>query len=97
MANRIPLSGSIIKEKAKTLAEKIEFNNFKASNGWLNRFIKRNGLSFKKVCGESASVDTNISENYKENVLSKLLEEYDPDDIHNLDELWMIILPVSSG
>jgi hypothetical protein len=56
IASKIPLTGTMIQEKALSFAEKMELTDFKASNGWLNRFIKRTGLSFKKICGESASV-----------------------------------------
>ncbi|GFW69100.1 uncharacterized protein TNCV_2919981 [Trichonephila clavipes] len=54
----IPMGGSILKEKAKTFAKELGIE-FSASEGWLTNFKKTNGRVFKKMCGESSSVDIN--------------------------------------
>lgn len=59
------ISGSVLKEKAQRCADKLGHNGFWASNGWLSRFKKKNKVSFKKVRGESASVDDVIWEEWK--------------------------------
>ncbi|GFV91032.1 uncharacterized protein TNCV_1249141 [Trichonephila clavipes] len=54
----IPMGGSLLKEKAKAFAKELGIE-FSASEGWLTNFKKRNGTVFKKMCGESSSVDIN--------------------------------------
>lgn len=48
----------MIQEKARQWASKLNLADFKASNGWLESFMKRNLLMCKKLHGEAASVDT---------------------------------------
>lgn len=81
----INLSGPIITAKAKTFAETMKIVDFKASNGWLRNFKNRHGISFKKICGESKSVDTGICDDWKENLVD-LTAGYALDDIVNADE-----------
>lgn len=51
--------GSILKEKALQVSKLIE--NFNASNsGLLDKFRSCYSISFKVICGESKSVDTEI-------------------------------------
>jgi hypothetical protein len=45
----IPIGGTIEKEKAKSLAAKLNIDCFCASIGWLSRFKERHGLVFKKL------------------------------------------------
>ncbi|XP_055617640.1 tigger transposable element-derived protein 4-like [Toxorhynchites rutilus septentrionalis] len=82
----IPLSGVIIKEKANELAAKLEKKSFKASDGWFQKFVKRNGLSFKTASGESAAVDVGAAEQFKSDALPLLIADYSPQDIFNMDE-----------
>lgn len=58
---------------------------FKASNGWLEKFISRYNIRFKTLSGESASVDTEDVTMWKQN-LYMLIDDYNPDDIFNCDE-----------
>ncbi|GFT15624.1 uncharacterized protein TNCV_4985561 [Trichonephila clavipes] len=53
-----PMGGSLLKEKAKAFTTELGIE-FLASEGWLRNFKKRNGIVFKKVSGESSSVDIN--------------------------------------
>ena len=62
----IPLSGPVIKAKALKYATDLEIEDFKASEGWLDKFKARHNIKFKQISGESASVD--------------LQEPYRPDD-----------------
>lgn len=81
----IPVSGILIKEKAKSYAEMLEISDFTASDGWLSNFKKRHNLVFRKICGESASVDNGICDDWKVK-LQDLLCEYDPKNVFNADE-----------
>ena len=42
-SQHIPIDGTMIKEKALVFAEKFNLPNFKASDGWLNKWKKGNG------------------------------------------------------
>ncbi|KAL9706301.1 hypothetical protein quinque_009819 [Culex quinquefasciatus] len=84
--NNLPLSGIMIREKAKDFACQLGFTEFKGSAGWLSKFAKRQNLAFKKLCGESASVDTNMCDDFKQKTLPDLVRGYDPKDIYNADE-----------
>ena len=53
----IPISGPLLKEKALEAAQSLQLTDFKASNGWLEKFFHRHKISFKTVCGESAHVN----------------------------------------
>ena len=69
--------------------------DFKISNGWFEKLKNRDGLVFKKLCAESASVDfNNVSECRKEQ-FKHLLDKFDPKDVYNADEtgLYYKLLP----
>ncbi|GFU71750.1 transposable element Tc1 transposase [Trichonephila clavipes] len=80
----IPMGGSLLKEKAKAFAKELGIE-FSASEGWLTNFKKRNGIVFKKMCGESLSVDINVCSKWQ-NSLSDLIKECEPRNIFNSDE-----------
>lgn len=84
--NHVPISGPLIQEKALEFAEELGIEGFKGSTGWLKTFKSRNGIIEKIISGESASVSEVDCEFYQTNVLRKLLNEYDSNDVYNLDE-----------
>ncbi|KAG0434549.1 Tigger transposable element-derived protein 6, partial [Dictyocoela muelleri] len=53
----IPINGTILKTIGLKMALKMEYRDFKASNGWLDGFKKRHELSFKNISGEEKSAD----------------------------------------
>ena len=57
-ANGLPLSGSMLQEKALEVARQSNNQTFKASNGWLHAFIRRNNI----VLREWLSTTTNVTE-----------------------------------
>jgi hypothetical protein len=59
---------------------------FKASNGWLDGFKKRNNITFKTSVGEAGLVDSKIIQNYLNVVLPDLIKDYEPRNIFNADE-----------
>lgn len=71
----VNISGPIIVEKAKNFAAMMEIPDFQASTGWLSNFKNRYGISFKKICGESKSVDTAGCDDWK-NVISILAFQF---------------------
>ncbi|XP_049816530.1 tigger transposable element-derived protein 4-like [Schistocerca nitens] len=56
-AANIPINGTILKEKALQISLQLGMDNFKASNGWIDKFRQRHGGVYKSECGESKSVD----------------------------------------
>lgn len=84
-AAKIPVSGIMLKEKAKLYAEKMSISNFAASDGWLSKFKKRHNISFKKICGESADVSQECVNDWLKQ-LPVLIKDYELRDIFNFDE-----------
>ncbi|VVC40097.1 Zinc finger C2H2-type,Homeobox domain-like,HTH CenpB-type DNA-binding domain [Cinara cedri] len=44
------VSGPLLQEKARKVANEISLENFKVSNGWLQKFRERRNISFKNIC-----------------------------------------------
>jgi hypothetical protein len=93
-ASNIPIDGTILKEKAKIIAAKLNIDCFSAFSGWLSRFKHRHGLVFKKLAGESAEVSVKSTDAWLES-LPSLLEGYEPCDVYNTDEtgLFFNVIP----
>ena len=56
-AKYISVSGPLLQEKAREIAESLKVENFKALNGWLEKFKLRHNINFKTISGESKSMD----------------------------------------
>ena len=82
----IPISGPLLLEKAKLFATRFDETDFKASNGFMDRFKKRHGLCFKVVNGELAASDDVSSENFTKIILLTYFSCYSPKDVFNVDE-----------
>lgn len=81
----IPVGGFMLKEKAKSFAQTLRIEGFAASEGWLSNFKNRHGITFKKICGESASVDNSLCSEWIDK-LNQSLNGVDPRNIFNTDE-----------
>jgi len=79
-SSNIPVNGPILKEKGEQIAKLLKIDDFTASQGWLDRFKHRHGISYRQISGE-ADIST-----WSENVLPKLLAAYSPEDVYNADE-----------
>ncbi|UYV80404.1 TIGD4 [Cordylochernes scorpioides] len=83
--NNIPVSGALVKEKAKEISVSLGVENFKCSDGWLWRFQRRNTIASLVVSGEI----NKVSEETVTDWLTKFEEiknEYKDEDIFNIDE-----------
>uniref|UniRef100_A0A1E1X318 Putative tigger transposable element n=1 Tax=Amblyomma aureolatum TaxID=187763 RepID=A0A1E1X318_9ACAR len=82
----VNFDGSILREKAVDIADRLGITDFAASNGWIDRFRKRHGIAYKTVSGESASVNLATVDDWKATLSAILIEGYAPRDIYNADE-----------
>ena len=82
--NMYPM-GPQLCEKAKDIAERLGFPNFKASNGWLDRWKKRYNVKKMKINAEAGDVSGETIDSWKER-LPELLQGYSRCDVWNLDE-----------
>ena len=55
-SKNIPVSGPTLQAKAVAVAEQMQLENFKASNGWLEKFKTRYKIKGMTVSGESGEV-----------------------------------------
>ncbi|KAI4470778.1 hypothetical protein MML48_1g16756 [Holotrichia oblita] len=96
LENGIPVSGPVVKEKALEAATLLNIKQFKASNGWLEKCLKRHNIPFRNICDKSAKVDGDLVANWK-NRLPHILANYGSRNIYNLDEtgLFFRVLPTA--
>lgn len=88
-AKGIPISGHIIQEKALQYLKDLNIAGFKAFNGWLDRSKARYSITTFKISGESASVDMNTVEDYRQRI-AEIIDEYRIEDIFNCDETGLL-------
>ena len=92
----MPVSGSLLCEKATQLAEPINITNFVASSGWKWRFCRRHGIRNLSLQGEKLSADAegpkDFIASFKEYVQERSLSL---DQVFNADEtgLYFRLLP----
>lgn len=72
----IPISGPIIKEKAREFGSNLSIDNLSASNGRLEGFKKKNDIIFKNVCGKRNAVNNDCNQWIKN--LPALLHDFRP-------------------
>ncbi|KAG0428336.1 Tigger transposable element-derived protein 6 [Dictyocoela muelleri] len=65
-------------------------DNFKASNGWLQKFKLRHNIIIKFIKGESGLVDVELIESFKD-IYEKKMKVYTPENIFNCDETGFFI------
>ena len=94
----VPINGPILASKAIEFAGRLGLTEFKASNGFLEKFKNRNGLVFKMVSGEACSADKVAASKWLAEILPKYMERFTSKDIYNADEtaLFYQMLPTKT-
>lgn len=87
-ARHTPLSGDILREKAKQFYQKItKKDDFRASDGWLDNFKKRFGIRFLTITGEKLSSDVSAVDPFQKKFELKVQElGLLPEQVYNADE-----------
>uniref|UniRef100_A0A1X7VK40 HTH CENPB-type domain-containing protein n=1 Tax=Amphimedon queenslandica TaxID=400682 RepID=A0A1X7VK40_AMPQE len=73
-------SGPHLSEEAKEIAEQLGVCNFKASNGWLDKWKKRQNIRHMKISGELREVSGTTVASWLERV-PKFVSDYAVEDI----------------
>ena len=93
-AQNAVITDAVLREKAKQYGADLGITDFSYSNGWMQRFKVRAGISSQVICGESAGVDQNTVSRGRQQA-RELVEGYALRDVYNLDEtgLFFRMLP----
>ena len=78
-------NGALLTEKAKEIAKHLGKDQFKASNGWLDKWKKKHNIKQLVISGESGDVSGATVDSWKER-LPEICEKYTPERIWNMDE-----------
>ncbi len=90
-ANNMPINGHILIHKSVEFAKKLHDESFKGNSGWIDRFKLRHGIVCRSISGESGVVNTDVTTDWIENKLPKLIESFQPRDVFNADETGLFI------
>lgn len=82
----LPISGPLLKTKAEELARIMNKTDFRATNGWFSRWLKRENITYVTPHGEQGDADHAAADEWIQNVWPTLASEYPPSSIFNADE-----------
>ena len=86
----VAVSALVFKIKAIEFAEKMNVENFKVCDGWIDQRKKRFNESFKTVSDESNACTDEMVALLEQTTLPTILSKYDLNQIYNVDELGLI-------
>ena len=82
----VPVTGPMLQEEARIIAEKMGHLQFRASNGWLDSFKKRHNIRQFTISGEAADVSDETVEGWRDR-LESIMMGYKAEDVWNVDEM----------
>ena len=80
----LPINTDVL--KTIEIAEKLKITNFKASNGFIDRFKNRNQVAFKTFQREANGVPDELCDDWVTTKLPELIKDCEPKDVFNGDE-----------
>ena len=83
----VTINDVILKTRALEIANDLKIENFKSSNGYIEKFKKRNCIFFKTIHGDASAVDENVIERWFSTQLKEIIHLIDPVNIPNGDDL----------
>ena len=83
--NNGEISCNDLKIKSLELASQLNINDFKASDGYIQKWKMRHNIKFKTLSGEGGSVEETVVDDWFLR-LAETLKEYDSRYVYNLDE-----------
>lgn len=94
----VPVNGPMLRLKANDFAQKLGHNDFKCSNGWLDRFKSRYGLVFRAQPVDATGIPVDPSTVWHQNVLPYYLNDYHPRNVFNIKETGLLyrMLPTNT-
>ncbi|GCC34928.1 hypothetical protein chiPu_0013405 [Chiloscyllium punctatum] len=82
----MPLTGLMVMKQGRKYHKELNTKGkCQYSEDWLQKFKKRNGVKYLKICGEKASGDHEAAENYV-GEFAKLISDDSPEQIYNAEE-----------
>ncbi len=81
------MDGPMLKVKEESFAKKMGHDNFITMDGWIGHWKMRHDIKFKKARGEKGSTDYAGADEWRENRLPELIQQYSFEDIYNADEI----------
>ena len=83
-----------MKEKALSLAKSLELTDFRASDGWLDKWKQRHNATFKAVSVEENAVTTEMTASWSQTYLPTILSKYKLKDIYNANKFGLFYQPL---
>ncbi len=84
--NKAPLSGELLRLKASAFTAQLHDETFKTTNGWFDRFCRRNNLVCGAVDGDIGDADQAACDKWVEETWPTLMKDYASDMIFYGDE-----------
>ena len=91
--SNVPITGNLLIEEARLIAERLGDETFQGRNGWLGKWKQRYNICQMNIAGEEGDVSEEVLESWNER-LRELTRGYAPRDVWNLDEIgcfWKIM------
>ncbi|GAU99612.1 hypothetical protein RvY_10585 [Ramazzottius varieornatus] len=82
----MPISRNDLKQEALNIARRLQIEGFTGSNGWIQKFMKRNDLGSVALHGEEAAASQEVADNWIANHVPNIIQSYRNEDIFNCDK-----------
>ena len=92
-SNNNPVNGNVIKEKTLSLAK--SFEDFRASDGWADKWKQRHNVTLQGVSGEENAATSEITASWNNNYLPTILTKYELKNIYKANEFGLSYVQIS--